>query len=293
MGVWKYIRNTVLPAVVGSDLLQGVLVAKGVPPVLLDKLEDRVKVRAEKRKAEDNAEDKAEDTAEDRTDDSAADVTATADPAASQTPQTLPVMSPRPSIKLTPTPTPTATPTPTLEKETIPMTQKQRPDTATYGLEHAHVFPYYQTREEYEKATNKPCPPYLDTGRPKYWEGTVEANADPDLSIRFTVAYNSLGGVSRSADGQPRPSLLDLKPEEIVRVNIPPKGVGSFPGKTSAVEIQPPIELLPNEKLEFQTGGIASAQLRIRNTSKTPTPATMSERQLLEGIYSAVVKPGV
>jgi hypothetical protein len=55
-------------------------------------------------------------------------------------------------------------------------------------------------------------------------------------------------------------------------------------------DIQPPIELLPNEKLEFQTG-IGSAQLRIRNMSKTPTVDTMTERQLLEGIYNAVVKP--
>lgn len=175
-------------------------------------------------------------------------------------------------------------------KETTRMPHKPRPNTETYGLEYAHVFPYYQTREEYERLTGKTCPPYLDTGRPKYWEGTVEPDADPDLTIRFTVPYNSRGGVALNSDKSPKLSFLDLKPEEIVRVNIPHKQVGSFPGATSAVEIQPPCDLLSNEKLEFQTG-IGAAQLRIRNTAKTPTAATMSERQLLEAIYTAIVKP--
>jgi hypothetical protein len=186
-----------------------------------------------------------------------------------------PVMTPKPKRNLM-----------SGEEEQI-MARKPQPDAAFYGLEEAFIYPYYQTREDYEKATGKPCPPYLDNGRPKYWEGTVEADADPDLSIRFSVPYTSRGGVSRSVDGTPRVSFLDLKPEEITRVNIPPKQVGSFPGSTSAVEIQPPMELLPNERLEFQAG-IAAAQLRIRRIDKIPTTATMSERQLLEAIAKKV-----
>jgi hypothetical protein len=168
------------------------------------------------------------------------------------------------------------------------MPRKPQPDTAFYGLEQLHIFPYYQTREQYERETGKACPPYIDNGRPKYWEGTIFPDADPDLSIRFSVPYNSRGGVSRASDGTPRLSELDLKPEEIIRVNIPPKNVGIFPGLASAVEIQPPCELLPNERLEFQAG-IAAAQLRVRRVDKMPTSASsLSDRALLEAIAKKV-----
>lgn len=172
-------------------------------------------------------------------------------------------------------------------KENNIVARKPQPDLATYGLEELHIFPYYQTREEYEAKTGKPCPPYLDNGRPKYWEGTVDLNADPDLSIRFKVPYNSRGGVSLNPDKTPKLSELDLKPEEIVRVNIPSKQVGTFPGSASAVEIQPPCELLPNERLEFQSG-IASAQLRVRRVDKMQGAITMSDRALLELIAKKV-----
>lgn len=163
-----------------------------------------------------------------------------------------------------------------LDEKEKEMPRKPQPLTETYGIDALHMFPYYSTREQYERETGKPCPAYIDNGRPKYWQGTVPADADPDLSIRFKVAYNSKGGVSTAPDGSPKFSYLDLKPEEVIAVNIPQKNVGQWPGNTSAVEIQAPMyDLLPTEKLVFQAG-IAGAQLKIRRDPLPGAPTAPS-----------------
>lgn len=172
------------------------------------------------------------------------------------------------------------------------MPRKPQPLTETYGLDALHIFPYYSTQEEWEAAhPGRKCPTYRDELFPKYWEGTVAADADPDLTIRFNVPYNSRGGVNTNPDGTPNFSLLDLTPEEIVSVNIPKKAVSQWPGNTRAVERQPPCyDLLPTEKLVFQNG-IARAQLMILRALMPGAPTaqagggfTEADRMILKAI---------
>jgi hypothetical protein len=55
MKFFGWFRNKAIPAVVSSDTFQAVLASRGVPPTLLDKLEDVVESRAAKRIADDIA----------------------------------------------------------------------------------------------------------------------------------------------------------------------------------------------------------------------------------------------
>jgi hypothetical protein len=170
--------------------------------------------------------------------------------------------------------------------------RKPQPNSQTYGLEALHVFPYFQTREAFRMATGQEPPPYNDKLRPKYWRDVDALLADPDEPITYDVAYNARGGVfTNPGTDQPRLGKMSLMPAEAGSVNIPPKGVGVFPGGASNIEVQPPMhDLQPNERLVFQPG-IASAQLMIRRTDLTPTtpPAlgngfTDADRALLRAI---------
>ena len=85
-------------------------------------------------------------------------------------------------------------------------------------------FPTYETREAYEAATGKPCPPF--TGKaPKYWQ-------DPDAKKAFMVGsipyalYPLIYAGFDQVTNQPIWDQLGIPVEEAKGVNIPPTGTG-------------------------------------------------------------------
>lgn len=167
------------------------------------------------------------------------------------------------------------------------MPRKPQPDLATYGLEQVQIFDYFPTRDA-ALAAGAVLDPYDDTKRAKYWRDPKAAQVDPDEPLVYDVAYNSKGAAFLDGAGNPVPGKLNIMPYDAARLNIPPKGVGVFSGTASSVEIQPPIGLLPNEKLEFQPG-IANAQLRVRRMDKPQAGAgSAGSSPTLADIYATL-----
>jgi len=128
---------------------------------------------------------------------------------------------------------------------------------AKYGLNSLYLFPYYQSQEDYQKATGQTAPVFNPNRQPKYWQDPAAL-----ASIRRTVVYNQVLAVADNGaplvgpDGKPMLDLLVLQKEEAATVNIPPKGPGvaNVPG-AGAPEVQPPLRALEtNEELDFGFG---------------------------------------
>lgn len=126
-----------------------------------------------------------------------------------------------------------------------------------YGIDSLYVYPYYQSQEDYAKATGLAAPVFNPNRQPKYWH-------DPKAreSTRRTIVYNQVLAVAENGaplvgpDGKPMLDLLVLQKDEAATVNIPPKGPGvaNVPG-AGVPEVQPPLRPLEsNEELGFGFG---------------------------------------
>lgn len=95
------------------------------------------------------------------------------------------------------------------------------------GMAGIHLFPYYQTREEYEQKTGKPCPQYTDKLPLKAWE---DPDADKDTSTTFifydviALSASGSGQCKVNREGKPYLEKFAIRRTEASRVNIPPKG---------------------------------------------------------------------
>jgi hypothetical protein len=88
-----------------------------------------------------------------------------------------------------------------------------------------NLFPTYETREAYERATGQPCPAWDASRKPKSW---MDPNAKKALMVGG-VPYALYPNVYVSFDqiaGQPVWDQLGLPVTEAKTVNIPPKGEG-------------------------------------------------------------------
>lgn len=167
------------------------------------------------------------------------------------------------------------------------MPRKPQPNAPYYGLEVVQLYPYYSTREAAQAAGER-LNPYDDTKPPKYWRlpSSEVLGLEPEESVQgLFAAYSARGAIVFDGQGNPRPVSLNVTAETAVAYNIPPKGVGIFPGTARSSEIQPPIFLLDNERLEQQPG-IAAAQLRVRrvDVAMGPSLGAYGDRELLEAI---------
>ena len=151
-----------------------------------------------------------------------------------------------------------------------------------YGLQHLYLFPYYQSREDYQKATGSEPPQWNPNKPPKYW-------FDPKAkqSAKRSVVYDSVLSVAANGtpipgpDGKPQLEPLLLTREDAASVNIPPKGpaVANVPGSDQP-EVLPPLgALAPEEELAFGFGGTVI----VKNKNLQPDPGTFTrdDRALL------------
>ena len=127
-----------------------------------------------------------------------------------------------------------------------------------YGLDSLYVFRIYQTREEYEQATGRPCPPWTPAKPPKLWfDAAAASNPRRNVVYDNVVAYAANGSPAKGPDGKPMIESLVLTRDEASTVNIPPKGPGysNIPG-ADVPSVPVPIRALEkNEELFFGFGG--------------------------------------
>lgn len=129
-----------------------------------------------------------------------------------------------------------------------------------YPFDTLFLFPYYSTREEYEKATGRPAPPWDATKPPKYWFDPKALEAPRKLVVYENVLAISENGtlLRHETTNEPLLDMLVLTKEDAAAVNIPPKGVGAgsnVPG-AGVPEVQMPLRsLLDYEELFFRFGG--------------------------------------
>lgn len=154
-----------------------------------------------------------------------------------------------------------------------------------YGLEKLHLFPYYQTREQYEAATGV-VPPKFDGNRPpKYWfDPTAKDSNRRNTTYDQIIAYAANGSPLVSEDGTPMLEFLMLYKEDAMAVNIPPKGdgVANIFGSNKP-EVPPPLRALrPDEELFFPFPGIVA--VRIKGTLEPDRGFTEEDRDILMAV---------
>lgn len=155
-----------------------------------------------------------------------------------------------------------------------------------YGLDSLYLFRQFQTREEYEQATGKPCPPWTTTKPPKSWfDPSAASNSRRNIVYENVVAYAANGSPLKGPDGNPVLESMVLSRDEAATVNIPPKGPGvsNIPG-ADVPPVPVPIRALEkNEELYFGMGG----GVFVRNLDyqgKVEVGFTNDDRALLKAI---------
>jgi hypothetical protein len=154
-----------------------------------------------------------------------------------------------------------------------------------FGLERLHLFPYYQTREEFKKATGIDPAPFSANRPPKYWFDPSAKEA-PRRTVVYenVIAYASNGSPLLGADGKPVLDVLVVSKDEAASVNIPPKGIGvaNVPG-SDVPEVPPPLRgLKEDEELFVPFPGIVA--VRIKGTLEADRGFTEEDRSILEAI---------
>ncbi|MBY0508180.1 MAG: hypothetical protein K2X03_29975 [Bryobacteraceae bacterium] len=156
-----------------------------------------------------------------------------------------------------------------------------------YPFDTLFLFPYYSTREEFEKATGRPAPPWDETKPPKYWFDPKALQAPRKVVVYDTVLAISENGTLLRDESNTRPQLdlLVLPREQAAAVNIPPKGVGAgnVPGSEKP-EVQMPLRaLLDYEELFLRFGGTVVVRDK-QYYAQTQVGFTADDRTLLQAI---------
>ena len=155
-----------------------------------------------------------------------------------------------------------------------------------YGLKSLYLFPYYQTREDYQKATGQEPPPWDARRAPKYWcDPKARESTRRNVVYDFVLATSQSGSPLAGPDGKPMLDLLVLTKDEAATVNIPPKGPGvaNIPGSDLPEAPCPLRPLEPNEELFFDFGGVVTVK-NVPLYSALETGFTAQDRLLLKAI---------
>ncbi len=155
---------------------------------------------------------------------------------------------------------------------------------AKYGIEKLFLFPTYQSRAEYLKATGLE-PPEFDRSRPpKTWfDPAAEKSTKRTVLYNCVLATDEKGYPILDQDGKLYFEPMVLSKQEAATVNLIPGGASNGPG-TDQVPVPIPMRPLePVEELIRGFGGI----IGVRNTSiaeEGPTSFTHADRELIRAI---------
>lgn len=165
-------------------------------------------------------------------------------------------------------------------------------DNGMFPINDLYIFPSFQTRDDYFKATGEEAPAW-DPNRPvKSWFDPAARNTNKRTFLYDVVLmYDANGMVIADDKGVPQVEQLALLREEAARVNLLPreKMVDYGPGSKVAPIPVPMRPLTDDEELVFTFGGVVA--VRRKNSYKsTVNTFTVQDRELLEKI---AVKLGV
>lgn len=156
-----------------------------------------------------------------------------------------------------------------------------------YPFDTVFLFPYYSTREEYEKAVGRPAPLWDGTKPPKYWFDPKAMEAPRKLVVYESVLAISENGTLLRDETNQRPQLdmLVLTKEQAATVNIPPKGLaaGHVPGAEKPEVPMPLRPLRDNEELFFRFGGTIVVRDK-EYYAQTQVGFTADDRVMLQAI---------
>lgn len=154
------------------------------------------------------------------------------------------------------------------------------------GLDTLFLFPYYQTREAYEKATGQPCPPWRPDRPPKGWfDPKAMESTRRNVVYDNTLVYGENGHIAEDKNGKPMLDVLVLTKEHAATVNIPDKtlGAANIPG-SDRPEVPAPLRPLgPDEELFFIWGQTVAVRNK-RLWGQTQNTFTWQDRVLLQAI---------
>ena len=130
-------------------------------------------------------------------------------------------------------------------------------DAPVKGFDSLFIFPYYPTREAFEKATGLPCPAWNPNQPPKAWfDPKALESTRRNVVYENTLVYTEDGTIPAGPDGKPMFDVLVLTKEHAATVNIPDKtkGASTVPG-AGRPEVPVPLRALhPDEEVYFIFG---------------------------------------
>ena len=166
------------------------------------------------------------------------------------------------------------------------------PEPTVKGLDSLFLFPYYQTRDAYEKATGKPCPPWNPNKPPKAWcDPKAIESFKRNVAYDNTLVYAENGHILADQNGKPMLDILVLTKEDAATVNIPDKtlGAANIPG-SNRPEVPVPLRPLSDDEELFFIWGQTVAVRSKKGWAQTQNTFTWQDRQMLQAI---AVKLGV
>jgi hypothetical protein len=152
-----------------------------------------------------------------------------------------------------------------------------------YGLENLYLFPRYQTREDYLKATGAEPPPFDARKAPKYWfDPKAKESPRKNVVYDYILAMGPGSAALPGPDGKPMLDLLLLGKDEAGTVNIPPNA-SCVPG-ADVPEVPFPLRALePGEELCFQFAGIVAVR-NVEVFESLKEGFTAADRALIQSI---------
>lgn len=152
------------------------------------------------------------------------------------------------------------------------------PDTSFFGeqifngTKPIHLFPYYQTREEYRAVTGKDAPAWNPHLLPKYWEDiglSARNGGKPNIEYQVIAVDPVTRNLVVDALGHYYLETMVIPVQEAENVNIPPKKAGvpdvvdPNTGRTIQGCVRMPVRALEmNEYLEWTAFGGLTVKVR-------------------------------
>ena len=152
-----------------------------------------------------------------------------------------------------------------------------------YGLENLYLYPRYQTRADYQKATGQEPPPFDPNKRPKYWfDPTAKDSPRRNVVYDNVLVVSEFGKPIPGPDGKPMLELMTLPKVEAATVNIPPEGT-NIEGAGECEALLPLRNLEPGEELFFQFGGLVAVK-NVELFDALREGFTVADRALIQAI---------
>ena len=144
---------------------------------------------------------------------------------------------------------------------------------AQYSTERLRLFPFYNSGEEYTKATGKVAPPWNPNKPMKNWEDPAAATSTQRYITYRAISYDERNIPETGPDGRPVIMQFSVPKADAGTVNLPPI-VATVTADQVATQMPAPIRALnPDEELAFAGPGAVPV---VRNTKLWA--AAMSEQ---------------